>query len=809
MNKKIALSAMAIIAMAMLVSLYRPAEAVTNTNGSRNSIEFVWYPAGVDTSYAALKAGTIDMLDWGLTIDQKKDAEGDKNLQIVAYSSNSLWEFDINNNKTILTYGAGATSATAIPEVRKAIACVFDKQTDIIANILKYYGMEIDAPVAYPQTSGWVDPSVTGASYPYKLNYTKAVDYLASAGFWGDGTWLHYPNNTAVWGTSAGKTTQMGATGGQPLVIVIRNTDPLRLAAGRLLVSRLDGGSAGPTASVFYNNPEWAAWGAANGKPGLKGGAFGTTGESCSGPRSYTSPKVMGAMDYNVYTGGWTVGRYPTYCFSLYSTLFCYAYGPNYVTGTVWATGNPNYKVEMDPLLHGIYYAADITASKASCLQFTKYFVDNCVNIPLWSTASFNAWRKELQGVVNEQGYGIINDFTFLNAYKAGAPGTPVIVGEPETWSLMNQLYSQYVFEQDYLGRIVGGTMQVNPYDISIDEPWMARDWSVGTWFDSRTNLTKTAVTYWFRTDCGCAAPVTGDFAGNFTAGDFAANMWYTYAYADAWQWGDTMDINHMIVESNSKATVYFDDSSMWFVYEPVYPIMMPANLLTADTDLCAVSSKTFHGSDLSTPSGALPGYTEYAFTTDSVVAVTSATKNGAPITEGVDYYIRGGYDTPSGATRNVFVPITSVASSDTIVISYYYAKPGAASGTYMGKTMVGSSGVPKSLYSYSYVYPHDLSATSSLLIPNNYFFLPVPPLGEIDWRWNWVGTTAPRSGYYRIDILDVVRCTGSYSHRGDGIYDKDYFPGADLDSTDLCHVGILDLVSITGKYYQTFGQPK
>lgn len=820
MNKKIALSAAIILTVTMLVSLYLPVQATTSY-GARNSCEFVWYPAGVDTSFAALQAGQIDMLDWALTREQKVAAEGNPNLQLVQYSSFSLWELDINNNKTIKQYGSGATSATAIPQVRQAIACLIDKPTAIIANILEYYGVQIDEPVVASSTAGWTNTSYEGVNYPYKQNYTKAVDYLASVGFWGDGTWLYYPNATwttviggttytgaQIWGTSAGKTTQ-DVAGGQPLVVSIRNTDPLRLAVGLYVEAQLDGGSSGPTYSALYGNPEWAIWGAAHGEPGLKGGAFGTTGTTYSGPRTMTSPQVMGDRNYNLYTGGWTVGRYPaTYEFFLFSTLFWYSYGPNYVTGDTWAIGNPHYSTTQDTYLHNTWYAPTMADSIGNCTLFTGYWVEYCENIMLWTSASYNAWYKGLEGVVNEQGAGIINDYTFLNAYKTGSrAGTPIIVGEPETWTIINPMYSEYVFEWDYLGRIVSSTINVNPYSVVTDQPWIAQDWSVGTWFDARTNLTKTAVTYWFRQDCGWVAPVTGTFGGYFNAKDFAANMWYTYAYDTGWNWASTMDINHISIVNNYTATVYFDDYSIWFLYEPTFPIMMPMNALTTNTQLCASRTVTFYGSNLTTPAGALPGYTEYAFTTDSVVSVISATKNGNPLTQGVDYYIRAGYDV--SPVRSVFVPITAVASTDTITITYYYAIPSAASGTYLGSNLVGSSGVPASLWSCSYVYPTSLSTTTSYLAVNPYFFMQVPLLGEINWNWVWTGTTQPRSGYYRIDILDVVKCTSSYSHRGDGTYDPVYFPGADLSGSDLCHVGILSLVSITGKYYQTFGTPR
>jgi hypothetical protein len=809
MNKKITLLTMAIVIVAMLISFYKPAEAA-NTKGARNSVDFVWY-TDVDSAYSALKAGSCDMLDWGLTELEMVDAQKDPNIQVVAYSSYSLWELDLNNNKTIATYGGGATSPTASPAVRMAIACLLDKDTDVIAGILDYYGSRIDVMVPYAQTTGWVNTSVIGTHYPYNENFSKAVDYLAGAGFWGDGTYLHYPNaswtdglghnGTQIWGTAAGETTQ-DTPGGEPLKVVIRNTDPLRLSLGRLIVARLDGGPGGPAASVLYNNPRWAHW-------GLKGGAFGTTGTTWEGPRSLTKKQVMTNLDYNIYTGGWTVGRYPVSQYSMFTTSFFYSNGPNYVTGKAWMVDNPNYKLEMDPILHSVFYAVDIPSSKAACVRWTTYFTKWCVNIPIWSSKSYNAWRKEITGVVNEMGYGIINDFTFMNAYKTGAgAGTPLIVGEPETWGVLNQLYAQFVFEQDYLGRIVGGTMTFNPYDTSIDQPWMAQDWTNSTWFDPGTNSTKTECTYYFRTDCGWAAPGTGNaYTRNFTSQDFAASMWYTYADSNCWQWSNTMDINHIVIVNSHVVKVYFDDLSMWFLYSPTYPILMPAPVLMADDELVANTTDTFKGSDLATPPGAVPGYLEYNFTTNSVVQVIKATVNDTiSLTEDVDYHLRAGYDY---AAQCVFVPLRHFNPSDKISIQYYYSTlSGAESGTMLGtRTVPGADLLPVSMWSCSYLYPVDLHAGSSLLNPNNHFFLQVPPLGEIDWRWYWTGTT-PRSGYYRIDILDVVRCTGSYSHRGDGTYDPTYFPGADIDPTDLCHVGILDLVSITGKYYHTFGTP-
>jgi hypothetical protein len=109
--------------------------------------------------------------------------------------------------------------------------------------------------------------------------------------------------------------------------------------------------------------------------------------------------------------------------------------------------------------------------------------------------------------------------------------------------------------------------------------------------------------------------------------------------------------------------------------------------------------------------------------------------------------------------------------------------------------------------YSLNTHYPVTLTSTTAAVNKNPYFFY-TPILGETDWRWTQTGTSYPHSGYFQINILDVVKCTAAYCQRGDGAYNPNYFPGADLDASDQCHIGILDLVTITGTYGQKFGTP-
>jgi len=90
----------------------------------------------------------------------------------------------------------------------------------------------------------------------------------------------------------------------------------------------------------------------------------------------------------------------------------------------------------------------------------------------------------------------------------------------------------------------------------------------------------------------------------------------------------------------------------------------------------------------------------------------------------------------------------------------------------------------------------------------NTHFFLETPILGEIDWRYTCIPGAKPRSGYFKVDVLDVVKVTGAYCSRGDGTPPPQWNVGADIDPSDVGHVGILDLVQVNNNYGKTFGIP-
>jgi len=705
---------------------------------ARSDLLFIPYESP-DAAYAALEVDEVDILCMDLSPAQKSGVEADPNLQICSYAANDVFQYALNNNYSIL-YHPNAQSPTNKLEVRQAIAYLVNK-TYIIENILQGQAVRIDQPIPAPQSS-WCNESVVGPNYPYSYDPEKAAQLLATLGFNdtdGNG-WLNYPDDwPGIYGAD---------TTAYPLEVIYPSKS-LGNLVGCYLISQLE------NTLPSVNWPE-----------GYVGGGF-----KC---HATTDPMIYHFMlldrTYHIYLHGFMSGRFPTHLYFFYHSNFWYDYGPNYVT---------NYEHPLlDQYLEELYFASSIEQAMAACKKACGYMADYCVTIPLWSSLAYQAWREEVAGVVCMYGKGINNKYTYINAYRTDNPGAPLRIAIPEPLAL-NVIYSSWPEDWEVLNAIYPHLLNVNPYDLAVDQPWVAQDWEPGEWEDN--GVTKTKVTYWLRKDVGIVAPETGDHIRNYTAHDVEFTIWYTYAFQDAWNWDMVMDADHTCIVSDYQIEVYLTNQSIWF-YESIGSLPLLPKNETIDK-LCYIVCEEF------------PADGEHKLS-NPVVQVVNATIDGVPLVECVDYVI-----VAREYCHNVFAPKV-IPSPDMTVKIYYYTPRWPPTGYYLGSDY----GLTWQDTMYS-LGPHYPSTSPFDLKKNPYFFLD-PILGETDWRWYWVGTEKPRSGYYKIDILDVVKATGAYCTRGDGTFDPRFFPGADLDASDLCHIGILDLVVITGKYGMKWGEP-
>jgi len=87
----------------------------------------------------------------------------------------------------------------------------------------------------------------------------------------------------------------------------------------------------------------------------------------------------------------------------------------------------------------------------------------------------------------------------------------------------------------------------------------------------------------------------------------------------------------------------------------------------------------------------------------------------------------------------------------------------------------------------------------------NPYYWMETPPLGEIDFVWNYVGSTKPRSGYYDVDIYDVAMIAGAYRSTATRKPSPKYIAGADVAPIGGA-INIYDIVTVTRFYGQQWG---
>jgi len=730
-------------------------------HGPRSDLNFSWYSSS-DELYAALKACELELMGHPLNYEQLQDAIADHNIQLAwTNTSNSYYEYTINHNYSISSH-PDAMSPTRDEAVRSAISYSVDKEY-IIDTILVGNANRIDYPILPAWQSWWPDPP-----YPHRYNLTRAIEILNDRGFIdidGNG-WLNYPPD---WPGAAGADTTE-----YPLRIVFRIDDPIRYEIGMYLVSQME--SVG----------------------------FATEPIACTSEQVYEI--VFLNKDYHVYIGSWDLGNVypPVYLRPAYHSSF-------WCTSNIVLPPSLPYSHEIDEYLDRAYFANypdGAEGAKHYIQLFCKAHFNHTVTIPLAAPRVLEYWayKKHLVAVVNMLDKGLNNKYTYLNAYRAD--GNPTIrigmIGPPES---LNPIYPSTWPDDaghEILDILYPHLINLNPYDLTLVQPWIAQDWEVGTWTDT-DGTEKTNITFYLRKDVGLVAPVTGGFIRFYNVSDVEFSLWYLYAFQDSWDWDLVSDIRFTKIIDDTTIEVYFDSLMGWSALlnflkirlMPKYELIEALGTLPL-TPLISKKTVSF-----------LWDSGEIQFTKDPVLQVVEAYANGIPISEGENFLIRGGKDV---YCHNVFVPIEipSPVEPVNITITYYY--PTAPPyGYYLGS----DAGLTWSdtMYTIGSHYP---ASSPSNLKRNNYFFLETPLLGEVDWRWIWntplhvPGWMLPGrdGGYFEISIYDVVKVTAAYGSRGDGEPDPRWFPGADLDSYDLCHIGIFDVVTVAGKYGLKWGQP-
>jgi ABC-type transport system substrate-binding protein len=726
---------------------------------------------------------------WPITNDVMiEQVEQDPNLIIAPFvDSYMIYGFNFNVNGTIKSY-SGVMSPFNNETFRSAVASLVDK--GFIVDVLFHgHADRIDVPLPAAQSEWW-NTSVCYPNYPYEFSIQKAGQLLDDAGFddWdGDGT-RNYPLD---WEGRKGVSGVRDEPNLDPIIFYVDETDQIRLGM----------------AQSVWNNMETVGI-PVDFRPRLSFLMYND---------------VMVDHNYHIFAGSQLVNSYPIYLCMLGVFTFMFAsFGQQWMYANLWKYWSMEWTWPPRPGIGDIlqqiglgqlYWKLSSASSWESAIEYIKriqgVYTEHCLEVPVCSLKSYFAYRKNIAGIVDEKGYGIDNPYTFLNAYRTDDASKPIRVGLVQRPNMLNVLYSSSLIDNQCLDKVYAGLISYNPYSSTTSQPWIAQDWEVDTWTDPEDNKEKTRVTYWFRKDAYWIKPQTGETDGKFTAKDYEFACYYIYAQypfipearMGCPHFDKFKDIHHIDIIDDFHVQVYMNITSMWAYLLPTYPLL-PKHVWLREP-LTHNKSGYFE-----IGYGDLPGEVPL---NDMVVSGSEDTKIRARLVNGTEIWLQWGEDF-IWKQGTIYVKVDSVDGVRIDKIWVYYWTNGDAIGYTPGslpwQEILEGCGTHYVINLDEYQY--------FMCDPNRNFFLETPPLGETDWRWIWEtlggipGWENPGrdSGHYKIELYDVIKATTSYCHYGIGPYDPKYFPGADIDATDLGHVGINDVIIITGKYGLEWGRP-
>jgi hypothetical protein len=741
----------AIFLLTLLIVAWIPQVRVSASRGPRTEELIMQFYANVSTAYHALVAGDVDVVGSELPQSLYVEATANPNIALAPVDDMGMYEFDLHNNYSIHSY-PGIRSPTSYTAFRQALAFLVDKDR-IVNEFCGGLAVRMDQPIPAP-AHGWMNQSYTGVNYPYPYDPAAASALLDANGWAEGGTPNPYYDAAFPGSTPNLRTYPPGhETAGadiDPLIFYIRSDDPRRLQAGQALQE-----AARKIGIPSYSPP----------------------------PISYYDAIFL-EKDYHIYTGGWSLGRFPTFLYYGYHTNHYFPYGSNYVTGYQADKVTPSHP-ELDPLLENLNYADTFEQAYQNCQLATGLFTELCVTIPLFSARSFWAYRTELLGTVNMDSYSLENNFCFLNMYKAD--GSPIRWGIITPPIALNLLYSDWTYDMQCIERVIMyAGLDLPPYNIAADQPGWVLDWFADTWVDPDDGQIKAKNFKQVRKDA-YFIDSGGNQLENVDADVYLFSCYVQYAAGiDCWMWSTVQDVKRFDKINDYYVEIYFDARSYW-LYTSASPMLyVPSVWKNQSLGLTVLQTTAFTvDTNLTTP-----GFLGL----NRPVWITSITGSvSGLLTEWTDYHWELGdwcIDTP-------------LISGETVTVEWYQF--GDAAGETLGDNSFEQVVLGSGMYYLEGFISEDgggwvRGALGNFTYKRNpFYYLETPVLGEVDFVWE-------DEGYYEVTIFDIVKAASAYGSQGFAVPDRNWFPGADVAPPGGL-IDIFDIVTIAGKYGQTFGE--
>jgi ABC-type transport system substrate-binding protein len=533
----------AILPLLAILALVAPAFAVEGPQ--MKTLQYKFYATDA-ALFTGLQNNEIDMAAWPITYDQYQLAKDDPNLIVAPYYDVGSYELAFNNNRTAsgVAGAGGYRNMYNYTEFRQAVALLTDKDGLLANPPVNGFGSRMDVEIPYPALNDWIDFDYMkyGPSgelldnYPWDYDPVAAAALLDSAGFVQGTTANPYYDSGTAWSAQFLRVYPAGHEKAgadlDPTVFCIRSDHLGRLQLGRNVrdAMRLMGLPVNP----------------------VEGPSFGT--------------RVMAQYNYHIYTAGWSLGRTPLAFYSFFNEIGIYPYGANF-----YLVQDPEMNAATDALYPECVSIPDAHIAADECQRLET---EKAYNVPVYTSASYYAYRKGLLGVAATKGYGLTTalDIPLLNSRHADFPAVSNIrYGTKSPPNLINPLFSQWLWDYEVIDRIFTGPMGLNNYKISVgksstggDLPWMLYDWQL----DNLGPGGNTRVTYWFRDD------ITWHDGTPFTVDDFNYTIFLGAYYDDSWGYPDFVHVTTFEKLDDYTCRITYDGPSFWFLYTPLYDLV-------------------------------------------------------------------------------------------------------------------------------------------------------------------------------------------------------------------------------------------
>jgi len=283
---------------------------------------------------------------------------------------------------------------------------------------------------------------------------------------------------------------------------------------------------------------------------------------------------VIRDRNYHFYVDRILVEPNIDYLYTLYHSSFINNVYPDVQLGSNWIEfNNPDYDSVSSNLMYATYgttnYAYICQEVLANEVALIPIFTEWSPTVHLTNYGNHDEEEqyagREWLHVVNEDGKGFNNYWTFLNMYPAGFErGGTIRYGLKNPLSRLNPVYSENEAEWDFLYLIYDTLIRNNPYDPFDYIPWLAESYELGDW-GGGTKITLHIIPNILWSDI---VP--------FSAYDVKFSIEYMQSAGGGWHYSKVANVDHVeVLDGGSTAVIYLNAGDIalgWFSAIPILP---------------------------------------------------------------------------------------------------------------------------------------------------------------------------------------------------------------------------------------------